>query len=209
MFNETNSSRSIKETILKNIYHKEAVVKEIENLRKKSNTVCTKPKRKGDKIHHLIRHPRDTTSVYDKLGTQSAVYFSGKEILKLKAFYSKIPSGSFTLSLLLNPEGGQHDPVTILGKKVVLIIWFSQLINRITSLLNTSIINFIKSAITYDFCLICNYHTYIIKIKKCVLRNVKLKFSILMKSDLFYNRYEKNNYKNKRIQSSLLRKCMK
>ncbi|XP_071155893.1 pappalysin-1-like [Mytilus edulis] len=114
MFNETNSSRSIKETILKNIYHKEAVVKEIENLRKKSNTVCTKPKRKGDKIHHLIRHPRDTTSVYDKLGTQSAVYFSGKEILKLKAFYSKIPSGSFTLSLLLNPEGGQHDPVTIL-----------------------------------------------------------------------------------------------
>ena len=70
---------------------------------------------------HLSRHPRDTTTVKraDK-NYGKAVYFSGREILKLKrkGKFSRveIPNGKFTVSLWVKPEGGQFDPVTIIGK---------------------------------------------------------------------------------------------
>lgn len=114
-----NESFSKRNNVIKHVRHKENIIKENQSLKKQSRETCTNQKRNGDKLLHLVRHPRDTRLV-NKIprvnGNQHAVYFSGSEILRLKSFYSKIPSGSFTLSLTIKPEGGQYDPVTILGR---------------------------------------------------------------------------------------------
>lgn len=103
--------------IFRHAKHKERIVEEIQSLKKWTEKLCTNPKRKGDRLHHLTRHPRDTRFLSKHTrGPEHSVYFSGNEIIKLRAFYSRIPSDSFTYSIMVNPEGGQHDPVTILGK---------------------------------------------------------------------------------------------
>ena len=109
--------------IFRHAKHKEKIVEEIQSLKKGSERLCTNPKRKGDRLHHLTRHPRDTRFLTKhKRAPEHSVYFSGNEIIKLRAFYSRIPSDSFTYSIMIDPEGGQNDPVTILGKLKLLLL---------------------------------------------------------------------------------------
>lgn len=109
--------------IFRHAKHKEKIFEEIQSLKKGTERLCTNPKRKGDRLHHLIRHPRDTRILAKHTrGPENSVYFSGNEIIKLRAFYSRIPSDRFTYSIMVNPEGGQNDPVTILGKLKLLLL---------------------------------------------------------------------------------------
>ncbi|OWF49358.1 Pappalysin-1 [Mizuhopecten yessoensis] len=82
-------------------------------------STCTRSKRTAEYHHPLHRHPRDISMERGSPMGGDALYFSGRELLRLKMTRKKVemdlPRGNFTVELWIKPEGGQHDPVTILG----------------------------------------------------------------------------------------------
>lgn len=85
------------------------------------SNLCSNSRKTNEKSEHLSRQPRAARR-WRTGGSKSgnALYFTGKEILKLKTGRRNsqidIPGHQFTVELWVKPEGGQYDPVTIIGK---------------------------------------------------------------------------------------------
>ena len=107
---------------------------------------CTNVKQ-DVKLHHLSRHPRDTSSLsgsparnVSDVDTTSAprnsLYFTGHELIKLAKSDKKygglvIPRHAFTVAFWLKPEGGQRDPLTVIGRSIFICILFQWQIKNI------------------------------------------------------------------------------
>lgn len=87
---------------------------------------CTRTKRTADHHHPLHHHPRDLSMGRgrDTLRGGSALYFTGGELIRSKmtrkTLALDLSRGNFTVELWINPEGGQFDPVTVLGKSLLM-----------------------------------------------------------------------------------------